>query len=174
MALQKKTWFFRIDFKIGARSARYLFFFASPSHAMRSLGVDVTLHLSREEPAGSFHYEFLDQITAPNVPNIVEIGYNPEAEAFVVRGVDSRVREEKVDSFCRLFIQEVVEKNFGGQQCHASEPLRPGNGERLTWHRCLPPVAVKLVRDTVSRAYSSLVVLSGKTSGMETATLIFL
>jgi len=78
------------------------------------LGVDVTLHLSREEPAGSFHYEFLDQITAPNVPNIVEIGYNPETEAFVVRGVDSRVREEKVDSLCRLFIQEVVEKNFGG------------------------------------------------------------
>ena len=110
----KKTWFFRIDFKIGARSARYLFFFASPSHVMRGLGVDVTLHLSREEPAGSFHYEFLDQITAPNVPNIVEIGYNPETEAFVVRGVDSRVREEKVDSLCRLFIQEVVEKNFGG------------------------------------------------------------
>lgn len=81
---------------------------------MRSLGVDVTLHLSREEPAGSFHYEFLDQIAAPNVPNLVEIGYNPEAEAFVVRGVDSRVREEKVDSLCRLFIQEVVEKNFGG------------------------------------------------------------
>lgn len=110
----KKTWFFRIDFKIGTRSARYLFFFASPSHEMRDLGVDVTLHLSREEPAGSFHYEFLDQITAPNVPNIVEIGYNPESEAFVVRGVDSRVREEKVDSLCRFFIQEVVEKNFGG------------------------------------------------------------
>ncbi len=81
---------------------------------MRELGVDVTLHLSREEPAGSFQYEFLDQVTAPNVPNIVEIGYNPKSEAFVVRGVDSRVREEKVDSLCKFFIQEVAEKNFGG------------------------------------------------------------
>ena len=25
-----------------------------------------------------------------------------------------RLREEKVDALCRLFIQEVVEKNFGG------------------------------------------------------------
>ncbi|MFM7548913.1 MAG: Fic family protein [Cyanobacteriota bacterium] len=137
----KKTWFFRIDFKIGTRSARYLFFFASPSHEMRDLGVDVTLHLSREEPAGSFHYEFLDQITAPNVPNIVEIGYNPESEAFVVRGVDSRVREEKVDSLCRFFIQEVVEKTSEANNAmHLSrphkaiffgeQPLRPGDGQR--------------------------------------------
>lgn len=110
----KKTWFFRIDFKLGASSARYLFFFGSPSQAMGRLGVDVALHLSREEPVGSFNYVSLDQITAPNVPNIVEIGYNQASEAFVVRGVDSRLREEKVDALCRLFIQEVVEKNFGG------------------------------------------------------------
>lgn len=110
----KKTWFFRIDFTIGARSVRYLFFFASPSHALRGLGVDVSLHLSREEPTGSFHYELLDQITSQSVPNIMEIGYNPASEAFVVRGIDSRVREEKGDSLCQRFIQEVVEKNFGG------------------------------------------------------------
>ena len=110
----KKTWFFRIDFKIGARAARYLFFFGSPSYSMRDLDVDVTLHVSREDPPGSFHYERLDNISAPNVPNAVEIGYNAKSEAFVVRGLDSRVREEKVDKVCRQFIQEVVEKNFGG------------------------------------------------------------
>jgi len=78
------------------------------------MAVDVALHLSREEPVRSFNYVLLDQITAPNVPNIVEIGYNQASEAFVVRGGDSRLREEKVDALCRLFIQEVVEKNFGG------------------------------------------------------------
>jgi Fic family protein len=110
----KKTWFFRIDFKIGNRAARYLFFFGSPGFSMRGHEVDVTLHVSREEPAGSFSYERLDNISAPNVPNIVEIGYSAKTEAFVVRGVDSRIREEKVDRLCRQFIQEVVEKNFGG------------------------------------------------------------
>jgi Fic family protein len=110
----KKTWFFRIDFKIGNRAARYLFFFGSPSLSMRGHDVDVTLHISREEPPGSFYYERLDSISAPNVPNTVEIGYSAKSEAFVVRGVDSRIREEKVDRLCRQFIQEVVEKNFGG------------------------------------------------------------
>jgi Fic family protein len=110
----KKTWFFRIDFKIGSRAARYLFFFGSPSLSMRGNDVDVTLHVSREEPPGSFYYERLDSISAPNVPNTVEIGYSARSEAFVVRGVDSRIREEKVDRLCRQFIQEVVEKNFGG------------------------------------------------------------
>jgi Fic family protein len=110
----KKTWFFRIDFKIGTQAARYLFFFGRPSYSMRGLDVDVTLHVSREDPPGSFHYERLDNISAPNVPNTVEIGYNAKDEAFIVRGVDSRVREEKVDKVCRQFIQEVVEKNFGG------------------------------------------------------------
>lgn len=110
----KKTWFFRIDFKIGNRAARYLFFFGSPSSSMRGHDVDVTLHVSREEPPGSFYYERLDSISAQNVPNTVEIGYSAKSEAFVVRGVDSRIREEKVDRLCRQFIQEVVEKNFGG------------------------------------------------------------
>lgn len=110
----KKTWFFRIDFKIGNRAARYLFFFGRPSLAMRGDDVDVTLHVSREEPPGSFHYERLDSIATPNVPNTVEIGYSAKSETFVVRGVDSQIREEKADSLCRQFIEEVVAKNFGG------------------------------------------------------------
>ena len=81
---------------------------------MREQDVDVTLHVSREDPPGSFHYERLDNISTQNVPNTVEIGYNTKSEAFVAKGVDSRVREEKVDKICRQFIQEVVEKNFGG------------------------------------------------------------
>jgi hypothetical protein len=75
---------------------------------------DVTLHISREFPLGSFYYERLDTITAPNVPNIFEIGYKASDETFVVRGPNNTVRQEKIDSLCRRFVQEVVEKHFGG------------------------------------------------------------
>lgn len=109
----KKTWFFRLDFRSGDAAARYLFFFGSPSQALRK-ATDVTLHISREMPPGSFFYERLDAIGAPNVPNLVEIGYQQTAEEFTVRGKDNRVHTEKVDALCRRFAQEVVEKHFGG------------------------------------------------------------
>jgi hypothetical protein len=109
----KKTWFFRLDFRSGERAARYLFFFGSPSSSMR-LQADVTLHISRESPPGSFYYERLDSITAPNVPNCFEIGYKAADETFIVRGPNNSIRAEKVDSVCRKFVQEVVEKDFGG------------------------------------------------------------
>jgi Fic family protein len=109
----KKTWFFRLDFRSGDSAARYLFFFGSPTQAMRRQA-DVTLHISREFSPGSFYYERLDAITAPNVPNIFEVGYKAADETFVVRGPNNVVRTEKVDSVCRKFVQEVVEKHFGG------------------------------------------------------------
>lgn len=107
----KKTWFFRLDFRSGTQAARYLFFFGSPSYAMKGQA-DVSLHVSREEPAGSFHYERLDSLSAPNVPSFVEIGYKLDDEAFVVRAKNGSVRAEKVESVCRRFIQEVIEKHF--------------------------------------------------------------
>jgi Fic family protein len=109
----KKTWFFRIDFRSGTSAARYLFFFGSPSYSMKR-EADVTLYISREEPPGSFYYERLDVISAPNVPNAMEIGYKADAEAFVVRGANNTLRQEKVDSLCRKFVQDVIEKHFGG------------------------------------------------------------
>lgn len=107
----KKTWFFRIDFRSENRSARYLFFFGSPSYSLRR-ECDVTLHLSREEPAGSFHYERLDKISSPNVPDIHELGYKPESERFVVRGAGRRPRQEKLEALGRRFFDEVVSKHF--------------------------------------------------------------
>lgn len=109
----KKTWFFRLDFRSGTQATRYLFFFGSPSYSMKNQA-DVTLHVSREEPSGSFHYERLDALSAPNVPSFVEIGYKCDDEAFVVRAKNGNVRAEKVESVCRRFIQEIVEKHFGG------------------------------------------------------------
>lgn len=109
----KKTWFFRIDFRSGTSAARYLFFFGSPSYNLNRLA-DVTLHISREEPPGSFYYERLDEISAPNVPSVMEIGYKADAEAFVVRGAQNAVRQEKGDALCRRFVEEVINKHFSG------------------------------------------------------------
>ena len=109
----KKTWYFRVDFRSGDKSARYLFFFGSPSYVLRG-ETDVTLHISREDPPGSFFYQRLDAMTAPNVPNLVEIGYKQVSENFIVRGHDNHSREEKADSLCRKFVQDVVERHFGG------------------------------------------------------------
>lgn len=109
----KKTWFFRLDFRSGQRAARYLFFFGAPSQKLKAT-TDVTLFITREEPSGSFYYERLEVLGAPNVPGMFEIGYRAAQEAFVIRGVNNSVRQEKVDSLCRKFVQEVVEKHFGG------------------------------------------------------------
>lgn len=109
----KKTWFFRLDFRSGAQTSRYLFFFGSPSYAMKTK-TDVTLHISREEPPGSFHYEKLDTLSAPNVPTFVEIGYKCDEEAFVVKTKNGNTRIARVEAVSKKFIQEVVERHFGG------------------------------------------------------------
>lgn len=106
----KKTWFFRLDFRNGARACRYLFFFGSPSHTMKNQ-TDVTLHISREEPSGSFHYEMLDTLSAPNIPSFTEIGYKSSEEAFIVK-TKSQITTAKMDTASRKFIQDVIEKHF--------------------------------------------------------------
>ena len=79
----KRTWFFRVDFVVERKSDRYLFFFGSPSYDMRQKS-PVGLFIARETPAGSFHYEKLDFITAPDVPAMVEIGYNVDEGQFFI------------------------------------------------------------------------------------------
>ncbi|MBN1518049.1 Fic family protein [Candidatus Sumerlaeota bacterium] len=111
----KKTWFFRLDFRSGNNAARYLFFFESLSIPMRrETDIDVSLHISREEPTGSYHYERLDDISASNVPNIMEIAYKASEEIFVVREKNNNIRSEKIDTLCRRFVQDIIEKHFGG------------------------------------------------------------
>ena len=107
----KRTWFFRIDFRSGDRSARYLFFFGVTSYSMKQ-DCDVTLHVAREEPASSFNYERLDNIGAPNVPNIHELGYKPDIERFVARGSGGNLKEAKLEKLGRLFFKEVIDKHF--------------------------------------------------------------
>lgn len=107
----KKTWFFRIDFRSGEKVVRYLFFFGSPSYLMRSK-VDVTLHISREEPPGSFHYERLETVTFDNIPGIVEIGYKADAERFIARSRGGQARMDKIDVLGKKFFEDVVRVHF--------------------------------------------------------------
>jgi Fic family protein len=108
----KRTWFFRMDFRSGEKSARYLFFFGSPSYVLRG-NVDVTLYLAREEPSGSFNYERLDNISAPNVPNLLEIAYDAQSEEFLARKKQGVLVRMKIEKLCREFFEDVVQKHFG-------------------------------------------------------------
>ena len=109
----KRTWFFRVDFKSGHRTARYLFFFGYPSYSMKGR-CDVTLHVAREEPPGSYNYERLDSLSAPNVPGLVEVGYGASREEFIARKKSGNIVEMKIDKVCREFFEDVVQRHFTG------------------------------------------------------------
>lgn len=107
----KKTWFFRIDFRRGDRTARYLFFFGFASYNFCG-PCKVTVHISREEPEGSFHYEKLDDISAPNAPSLREIGYDQDGEKFVARYQNDQMMESKIETIGQRLIEDIVQKHF--------------------------------------------------------------
>ena len=107
----KRTWFLRVDFRRGNRSARYLLFFGFSSHTLRER-CDVTLHVAREEPTDSYNYELLERITAPNVPELVEIGYEMPKERFVARKRNGRPTVGRIEEIGKKFFEEVVDKHF--------------------------------------------------------------
>ena len=108
----KKTWFFRVDFRSGERVARYLFFFGFPSYVLKNQ-TEVSLHVAREEPPGSFYYERLENVSAPNTPTLGEVGYNSKQEKFIARKLPSSVAVSKIEALCREFFEDVVQKHFG-------------------------------------------------------------
>ena len=107
----KRTWFLRVDFRRGETAARYLFFFGHASYGMRSR-CDVTLHVAREEPANSFHYERVEHIESSNVPGLTEIGYEMSKERFVVRMRTGRGRARGIEDFTKQFFEDIVSKHF--------------------------------------------------------------
>ncbi len=107
----KRTWFFRVDFRVGQRAVRYLFFFGWPSGPLRTQCL-VSLFIAREDPPGSYFYTALDKITAPNAPAIAEIGYVMQAETFVYRSKGGGVTEAKVENIAQRFIDAVVSCHF--------------------------------------------------------------
>lgn len=106
----KRTWFFRMDFRSGDLAARYLFFFGSASNTLKKC--DVTLWIAREEPPGSYFYERLDNIGAPNVPRMREVGYNVTKERFACRDYDDKAKEGKVEMLGKAFYEDVIKKHF--------------------------------------------------------------
>ncbi len=108
---EKRTWFMRLDFRREERSARYLFFFGFPYYDFHNQ-VDVTLHVAREEPPGSFNYTHLSEITAPNVPDFVEIGYLPSKEKLLVRRKDGSVVEKSMESFTMEIFDGIRKNHF--------------------------------------------------------------
>jgi Fic family protein len=108
----KRTWFFRIDFVAGNKSARYLFFFGFPSYRLKER-CDVTLHIAREE--APYFYARTADITAPNVPNLVEVGYVPSQEQFFVRYKDGGVQLGRIEEIGKRFISEIVQMHFSMQ-----------------------------------------------------------
>lgn len=107
----KKTWFFRIDFRSGTRTARYLLFFGTPSFSIRDR-CDVTVHVAREQAPYSFIR--LEHLTAPNVPDLLEIGYVPKEERFLARYKGS-TRLVGVEEMGRQFITQITSMHFGSQ-----------------------------------------------------------
>ena len=109
----KRTWFFRVDFlEGGSVVARYMFFFGFPSYWMREQ-CDVTIHISRESPPGSFNYVLLDALTTPDVPNFFEIGYASSVERYVVLRANRATERMNVSDLCRSFVTDVINKHFG-------------------------------------------------------------
>ena len=108
----KRTWFIRVDFRRGDASARYLFFFGNANHAMRDR-CQVTLHVAREEPPGSFNYERLEHIRSENVPELAEVGYDMSKERFVVRGRNNRPRMAGLEDLTKRFFESIVKTHFG-------------------------------------------------------------
>ena len=97
------------------RAARYLFFFGTPSHGLRVEDCDVTAWVAREGDRPYF-YERLDTVTAPNVPSLLEVGYQPAAEKFVARYRDGTVVARRVEEIGRQFIEQLVAMHFSSRR----------------------------------------------------------
>ena len=108
----RRTWFFRIDFVRPDVSARYLFFFGFGSYDVRDTS-PVTLHIAREDPPGSFYYLTLRDVTSPDVPSFVEIGYDIKTERFHCVTREGRSYQANVEKMAQDFIGDVARLHFG-------------------------------------------------------------
>lgn len=112
-ASAKRTWFLRVDFRLAGTTARYLLFFGYASHQMRER-CSVTLHVAREEPPNSYHYERTEELSAASAPNLIEVGYDMSRERFVVRMRGGRPSMRNVEDFTKQFFDDIVNTHFGG------------------------------------------------------------
>ena len=105
----KRTWFFRIDIVRQEESSRHLFYFNIASPPMRDRS-SVTIHVSREEPPGSFWYERLRDILGPHSPPFTEIGYDMQEEHFVCARLDWSTYAASIEAIANKFISSIVDQ----------------------------------------------------------------
>ena len=107
------SWFFRLDFQVGHRCVRYLFYF-SPRHLdpPGTSAHGITLRVGREDPPDSSQYRGCHLHPAPGDPDILEIDYNSDEEVFQAGGRGQPLRVLKVDTIVREIVQQIVQRNF--------------------------------------------------------------
>lgn len=111
----KRTWAFRVDFRLRDRSARYLFWFWKTRREMehKASGVSpVSVTISREHPPDAYNYVLLDEIghaAKEGLPDIREISYDEQAERFVCRFAMDYVRQKQVSDIVTEFVQQVAQ-----------------------------------------------------------------
>lgn len=103
----KRTWFFGIEFRQGGKRARYLFFFGYSDYRLSSR-VPVVLILAKDI---DYSYVPLKDITQSNKPDLVQVGFDMDKQAFVALTI-SGVQEGKVENFARKFFEQAVQRGF--------------------------------------------------------------
>lgn len=105
----KRTWFFRMDFRSGVLSARYLFFFGYPSAQLRNRA-NVVLVLAKEVEPGL--YERLDNFPRnAGKPKVFQMGFDMRQEQYVALTGDGLVAD-RAEVLIRRFIEEVIRYDF--------------------------------------------------------------
>jgi fido (protein-threonine AMPylation protein) len=105
----KRTWFFRIDFMSGNRTARYLFFFGYGHINIRSRAPVVLIVAKEIEP---YSFERLENISQSNIPDIHQIGYDMKSESFIALTPTGLI-DGKIESLGKQFLEQVVRRDFG-------------------------------------------------------------
>ncbi len=117
----KRTWFFRVDFRVdtlqGERTARYLFWFGRPHHTWPhgERRPEVTLVISKEDPADTFYYvtlDALDETGRRDIPDLREISFDPKEERYIGRNQNGTLQQMQVDDIVRTFVDQVIQRNF--------------------------------------------------------------
>jgi len=114
----KRTWAFRVDFRRGRSSARYLFWYIKATQSMfggSSEPAAVSLLISREEPPAGHYYTSLDDLALGgkhDLPELREVSYDEAAERFVCRLGTEYVSERQVADVVTDFVGQVVARNF--------------------------------------------------------------
>ncbi len=104
----KRTWFFGVEFRMGGKRARYLFFFGYSDYRLRPR-VPVVLIIAKD--IDYYGYVPLMDITQSNTPDMYQVGFDMKKQAFVALTISS-VQDGKAEDFARKFFDQAVQRDF--------------------------------------------------------------